>query len=166
MKVCIYARVSKDEHHDDRRFQDPMTQIEECRKWCQAHEHDVVAEYIDKWSGADPNRPAFKKALSEYWTKGYKAIVVWKYDRFTREPMFVAMSYINSLRSKKVGVISITEEWFNTSVDNPMAELVMAIMSWASAEERRKISERTKAGIARRRAIGQWHGGRPRKVRE
>jgi hypothetical protein len=35
--------------------------------------------------------------------------------------------------------------------DNPMSELTMAIMAWAAAEERRKISERTKAGIQRRK---------------
>jgi DNA invertase Pin-like site-specific DNA recombinase len=38
-------------------------------------------------------------------------------------------------------------------------------MTWVAGEERRKISERTKAGIAQRRAIGQWKGGRPRKER-
>ena len=46
-----------------------------------------------------------------------------------------------------------------------MAEVVLAIMSWAASEERRKISERTKAGIARLKAKGQWKGGRPRAVR-
>ncbi|KKL91780.1 hypothetical protein LCGC14_1891350, partial [marine sediment metagenome] len=41
--------------------------------------------------------------------------------------------------------------------------IILAIMSWMAAEERKKISDRTKAGIARRRAIGQWKGGRPKK---
>jgi DNA invertase Pin-like site-specific DNA recombinase len=90
-------------------------------------------------------------------------IYVWKLDRFSREPMSIVVGRIQKLRERGIGVHSLTEEWLNTSKDNPMSDLILAIMAWAAAEERRKISERTKAGIAQRRAIGQWHGGRPKK---
>jgi len=36
----------------------------------------------------------------------------------------------------------------------------MIIMMWLSAEERRKISLRTRAGIARKKELGEWKGGR------
>lgn len=165
MKVALYARVSKDEDYTDNRYQDPEYQLQAMRDYCKAREWEVAAEYVDKQSGADPNRPEFKKMLmpTESWEKGYKAIVVWKFDRFSREPLFVVMSYVQQLKFHKIGLISMTESWLDTREENPMSELVLAIMSWASAEERRKISERTKAGIRRLRAIGQWHGGRPRK---
>lgn len=162
MKVCLYARVSKDEKYDDNRYQEPENQLVAMRQYCAAREWEVVAEYVDRWSGADPNRPDFKRVMKEYWLKGYQAIVVWKFDRFSREPLFVSLSYIEQLKAHKVGLISMTESWLDTRSDNPMAELVLAIMAWASAEERRKISERTKAGINQRRAIGQYTGGRPK----
>jgi DNA invertase Pin-like site-specific DNA recombinase len=57
----------------------------------------------------------------------------------------------------------MTEVWLDTSKDNPISEVVMALMSWVAAEERRKISERTKLGIQRRKNLGIWKGGRPRK---
>ena len=162
MKIALYARVSKDEKYNDARYQDPENQLILLRKFCQSRGWEVIGEYVDFASGANPNRENFRKVLKEGWLKGYSAIVVWKLDRFSREPMTVVLSYINQLKDSNIGLISVTESWLDTRKDNPMSELVLAIMAWASAEERRKISERTKAGIARRRAIGQWKGGRPK----
>lgn len=165
MKVALYARVSKDEDEKDARYQDPENQLMILRDFCKSKGWDIVEEYVDKSSGADPARPNFRRILKEAWVKGYKAIVVWKLDRFSREPMFVTLGYLEQLKIQGTALISLTESWLDTRSENPMGEVVMAIMAWASAEERRKISERTKAGIARRRAIGQWKGGRPRKQR-
>lgn len=77
--------------------------------------------------------------------------------------MSVVVGRIQKLKQRSIGIKSLTEDWMNTSKDNPMSELILAIMSWGAAEERRKISERTKAGIARLKAKGQWKGGRPKK---
>jgi len=163
LKVALYARVSKDEDAKDARYQNPENQLVILRDYCKAHSWDIAKEYVDFESGANPNRPNFKLAMKEYWTVGYQAIVVWKLDRFSREPMVVVLAYIDHLKRHKIGLISVTESWLDTRIDNPMSELVLAIMAWSAAEERRKISERTKAGIAQRRAIGQWKGGRPKK---
>ena len=56
----------------------------------------------------------------------------------------------------------MTESWLDTSQEG-ISDMVLSIMSWAAAEERRKISERTKAGIQRRKNLGIWKGGRPKK---
>lgn len=165
MRVALYARVSKDEDEKDSRYQNPENQLKALREYCGHREFEIVAEYVDMASGADPNRPQFINVLKEAYTKGYKAIIVWKLDRFSREPLFVTMSYIERLRIQGTALISMTEQWLDTRSDNPMTPLVLAIMAWASSEERRKISERTKAGIRQRRAIGQWKGGRPKKCK-
>ena len=72
------------------------------------------------------------------------------------------MAYIKQLKERGIWLKSITESWLDTSQEG-ITDIILAIMSWAASEERKKISDRTKAGIARRRAIGQWHGGRPKK---
>jgi len=72
------------------------------------------------------------------------------------------MSYIKQLKDRGIWLKSMTESWLDTSQEG-ITDIVLAIMSWASAEERKKISERTKAGIARKRAEGKWKGGRPKK---
>lgn len=164
MKVALYARVSLDEGKDDRRYQEPENQLEPLRRWAESQGWPVTEEYIDRGSGADPNRPAFKRMLSDGMQLKFSSILVWRWDRFSREPMWVAVGRVQRLRERGVGIKSLNEPWLDTGKENPMGDLVHSIMAWAAAEERRKISDRTKAGIARRRAIGQWKGGRPRNV--
>jgi DNA invertase Pin-like site-specific DNA recombinase len=163
MKVALYARVSLDEKSDDKRYQEPENQLVPLREWAARQGWEATGEFVDRASGANPNRPEFRRMLQEGSMRRFEAILVWKLDRFSREPLLSTLNYLRELRNRGVAVKSMTESWLDTGVDNPMAELVLAIMAWAAAEERRKISERTKAGIARRRAIGQWRGGRPKK---
>lgn len=164
MKVAIYARVSLDEKADDRRYQEPENQLQPLREYCRAREFVVTKEYVDKASGGDCNRPNFQKMLSDAHQRVFDAIIVWKLDRFSRERMSNTLNYLQNLKRSGVGVVSMTETWCDTTKDNPAGDLILAIFAWMGAEERRKISERTKAGIAMRRAIGQWSGGRPKKV--
>lgn len=171
MKVAIYARVSKDEHEKDNRFQDPENQLIALRKYCESKDYMIVKEYVDRKSGAEANRPGFREMMDHAQLKFFDAILIWKIDRFSREPMYVVMGYINKLKKMNVGLISITEGWLDTRKDNPVSELILSIMAWFSAEERRKISERTKLGIARKKENGTYRGGKrgkdkkPRRVR-
>jgi len=164
MKVALYARVSLEEgDKNDRRYQEPENQLEPLREWAKQKDWEIIREYVDRGSGADPNRKDFKLMLNEAMMMRFQTILVWKMDRLTREPLFIAVGRIQKLKERGVGIMSLTEDWLNTSSENPMGDLILAIMSWAAAEERRKISERTKAGIQRRKNIGQWKGGRPPK---
>jgi DNA invertase Pin-like site-specific DNA recombinase len=164
MKVALYARVSLDEtNKEDRRYQEPENQLVPLREWAKSQDWVIVDEYTDRGSGADPNREEFRRLLHDAMTMRFNLIVVWKLDRFSRENMNQVVGRIQKLRERGIGIRSITEDWVNTSKDNPMGDLVLAVMAWAAAEERRKISERTKAGIQRRRNLGVWKGGRPKK---
>ncbi|MFQ5406295.1 MAG: recombinase family protein [Candidatus Micrarchaeia archaeon] len=161
MKVALYARVSKDEKADDHRFQNPENQLEPLRKYAESFGYEVVAEYVDKCSGANANRPQFRKLLQNAMLRRFVGIIVWKLDRFSREGIIPTMSYIKRLRERQCWLKSMTETWVDTK-DEGITELVMSVMAWSSAEERRKISERTKAGIQRLKKRGKWKGGRPR----
>lgn len=163
MKVSIYARVSMEEtNRESRRFQDPENQLKPLRDFCKSFKYQIVEEYIDKMSGANPARPEFRRMMADAMLRRFSGIVVWKLDRFSREGIIPTMSYIKKLKDRGIWLKSMTESWLDTQ-DEGMTDLVLAIMSWASANERKRISERTKAGIARLKAIGQWKGGRPKK---
>lgn len=167
MKVVLYARVSMEETNDkDRRYQEPENQLEPLREWAKAQGWDISGEYVDRGSGADPSRREFRRLTSDAMQRKFNCILVWKLDRFSRETMSVTVGRIQRLRERGIAIKSLTESWLDTSADNPISEVILAVMSWAAAEERRKISERTKAGIRRLRAIGQWKGGRPKGKRE
>jgi DNA invertase Pin-like site-specific DNA recombinase len=164
LKVALYARVSLEEgNKDDRRYQEPENQLEPLREWATRQGWEIIGEYVDRGSGADPNRKRFRDLLQDAMMMRFNTILVWKMDRFSREPLFTVVGRIQKLKERSIGIRSLTEEWLNTSADNLMGDLILSIMAWAAAEERRKISERTKAGIQRRRNIGQWKGGRPKK---
>ena len=163
MKIAIYCRVSREEtDKTNTRFQDPTNQLYPLREWAERMGWEIINEYIDRGSGADANRPQFKQMLNDAMLCKFKDILVWKFDRFSREPMFTAVGRIQKLRTRGVGIKSLTESWLDTSKDNPMGDLILSFMSWAASEERRKISERTKAGIARKKAKGEYKGGRPK----
>ena len=162
-KVAIYARVSLDEQNkDSRQFQDPENQLKPLRDFCKSLGYEVVKEYIDKMSGANPARPDFRKMMADALQRRFSGIVIWKLDRFSREGVIPTMSYIKRLKDRGIWLKSMTESWLDTGQEG-ITEIVLAIMAWAASEERKKISERTKAGIARKRAIGKWKGGRPKK---
>lgn len=164
LKVALYARVSLEEgNKEDRRYQEPENQLEPLRKWAAANNWEVVAEYVDRGSGADHNRPNFKQMLNDAMLLKFKSILVWKLDRFSREGISHTLAYIQRLQSRRCALKSMTETWVDTSGDNPMGEFLLAVFSWVAAEERRKISERTKLGIQRRKNLGIWKGGRPKK---
>jgi DNA invertase Pin-like site-specific DNA recombinase len=162
MKVALYARVSMDEHEKDKRFQDPVNQLEPLRDFAKSFDYEVVAEYVDKMSGANPARPDFRKMMQDALMRRFSGIIVWKLDRFSREGIIPTMSYIKQLKERGIWLKSMTESWLDTNQDG-ITDVVLAIMSWAASEERKKISERTKAGIARKRLAGKWRGGRPKK---
>lgn len=162
IKVCLYARVSLDEAAESRQFQDPENQLVQLRDFCKAMGWEVTKEYIDKMSGANPARPNFRAMMQDAMLRRFQGIVIWKLDRFSREGIIPTMSYIKQLKGRGIWLRSMTESWLDTSQEG-ITDIVLAIMSWAASEERKKISERTKAGIARRRKLGTWKGGRPKK---
>jgi DNA invertase Pin-like site-specific DNA recombinase len=163
VKVALYARVSMEESDKDEiRYQEPENQLQPLREFAKSYSYEVVGEYIDRSSGSNPNRPQFRQMLQDGAMHRFSGIIVWKLDRFSREGIQSTLAYIRQLKERQVWVKSMTESWMDTSQEG-VSELLLAIFSWVAAEERKKISERTKAGIAQKRAIGQWKGGRPKK---
>lgn len=164
MKVALYARVSMEETDDkDKRYQEPENQLQPLREWAHSQGWEIMGEYVDRGSGADPSRKEFRRLTSDAMQRKFNYILVWKLDRFSRETMSVTVGRIQQLKERGIAIKSLTEGWLDTSDDNPVGEVILAVMSWAASEERRKISERTKAAIRRLRAIGQWKGGRPKR---
>ena len=153
MKIAIYARVSKDEVASDGSLQDPMNQLIPLRKYCEAMNWTISKEFIDRVSGGTSNRPQFQAMLGEVRQRHFDLILVWSLDRFSREGMTNTLAYIKQLRQYKTGLKSMQESWLDTQQEG-VADLLLGIFSWVAAEERRKISERTKAGLAKLKAQG------------
>jgi DNA invertase Pin-like site-specific DNA recombinase len=152
-KIALYARVSKDETSSTGQLQDPENQLQPMRKFCEAMNWEISKEFVDRASGGSANRPEFQSMLSEVRQRHFDIVLVWALDRFSREGMTNTLAYIKQLKEYKTGLKSLQESWLDTSQEG-VAELLLAIFSWVAKEEKRKISERTKAGLAKLKAKG------------
>ncbi len=159
-KVAIYARVSKDEASSDGKMQNPENQLIPLRKFCESMGWTVSCEFIDFSSGGDSNRPEFQKMLGRVRQKHFDIILVWCLDRFSREALMNTLSYIKQLKKYNTSLKSLQESWLDTS-DDGVGELLISIMSWVAYQEKKRISDRTKAGLARKKSEGVKLGRHP-----
>jgi len=155
MKAAIYARVSTKD-----KGQDVQNQLMQLKRYAAAQGWEV-AEYIDHESGKHSDRDAFRKMFAAAAAREVDVVLVWALDRLTREGVWVTFDHIRKLTSYGVQFESLTEAHFRTT--GPAGELMIAIAAWIAKQERARISERTKAGMARVMAQGK-HVGRPKAV--
>jgi DNA invertase Pin-like site-specific DNA recombinase len=84
--------------------------------------------------------------------------MIWAIDRFGRS-MTANLGDILELDRVGVQVVSVRETWLDTG--GPVRNLLIAIFSWVAEQERARLVERTKAGMAAARRSGA-RIGRPR----
>jgi DNA invertase Pin-like site-specific DNA recombinase len=160
-RVAIYARVSTDD-----RGQDPENQLCALRAWCISTSYPIVGEYVDQVSGAKgaDKRPEFARLMADAHQRKFDLVLCWALDRFSREGMIPTVLHLQRLAAAGVGFHSYTEPLLST--DNEMVrDIVLAVMAGLAKQERIKLAERTRAGLARVREKGSRSGkaiGRPR----
>jgi DNA invertase Pin-like site-specific DNA recombinase len=140
--------------------QDPENQLIELRRYAATQKWDVV-EYVDRATGKNSDREALQTIFRDASQRKFDILLVWSLDRLSREGVWETFEHIRRLRQSGVEFESYTEAHFRTT--GPAGELMIAIAAWIAKQERTRISERTKAGLARARLKGHI-GGRPAKV--
>lgn len=111
------------------------------RVYADSSDCEVIAEYQETESGkSDENRPKLREALDLCELTGAKLVIA-KLDRLSRNVAFLA-----NLMESSVQFVAC---------DNPQAnELTIHILAAVAQEERRAISQRTKAALAAAKAHG------------
>jgi DNA invertase Pin-like site-specific DNA recombinase len=156
-RVAIYARVSTGD-----RGQDPENQLRQLREWWRQMEHPVVREYVEHENGG--KGVEYRKQLGAMFAgaarREVNLLLVWSLDRFSREGMAATIGHLQRLSSHGVSFHSFAEEHLST--DNELVRnILLATLSSLAKLEREKISQRTKAGLERARAMGK-RLGRPK----
>ena len=157
MRVAIYARVSTDD-----KGQDPENQLRELRAWCVNSGHPITQEYVEHESGRRgvEKRKQFAMLFNDAARRKFDCVVFWALDRFSREGMAQTIAHLQQLTSYGVGFHSYTEPHLAT--DNELVRnILLALLSSLAKVEAQKISDRTKAGMARAKSKG-IKIGRPR----
>ena len=109
------------------------------------------------FTGANIERPALQKLLSDIKEHKIDCVVVYKVDRLSRSLMDFAQ-LLKFFEKHNVTFVSVTQH-FNTN--SSMGRLTLNILLSFAQFEREIISERTKDKMGAARKRGQWLGGRP-----
>jgi DNA invertase Pin-like site-specific DNA recombinase len=157
LRVAIYARVSTDD-----KGQDPENQLRQLREWCARMGYIVTREYVEHENGGKgiEYRKQLGRLFADAARREFDLLLVWSLDRFSREGMAATVGYLQRLSAHGVAFRSLTEEHLAT--DNELVRnVLLAVLSSLAKLERERISQRTKAGLERARAMGK-RLGRPK----
>jgi DNA invertase Pin-like site-specific DNA recombinase len=157
MKAALYARVSKQNGH-----QDPEVQLRELREHCQRKGWEVFHEYVDHGvSGSKESRPQLNQLMTDAAGKSFDVVIVWKFDRFARSAQHL-LKALESFNSNGVAFVSLTE---GIDTSTAVGKLVFTVLGAVAEMERSLIIERVKAGLRKAKATGTRSGraiGSPR----
>jgi DNA invertase Pin-like site-specific DNA recombinase len=156
MKVAIYARVSTDD-----KGQDPLNQLLELREFAARQGWTVVREYTDEATAKNGERTGFKDMWADVGKHRFDLLLFWSLDRLTREGTYKTLTYLRRLTDAGVKFKSYTEQYIDSL--GAFSDAIIGVLAAVAAQERIRISERTKAGLARTRAQGT-RLGRPAKA--
>ncbi|MGO9835182.1 MAG: recombinase family protein [Polyangiaceae bacterium] len=154
-KCAIYLRVSKTNGSQSVDNQRP-----EVEQLARARGFEVVHVYEEHASAAK-HRPEHERLMKDAKRGAFDVLIVWALDRFGRS-MVGNLADVLELDRIGVTVVSVRESWLDTG--GPVRSLLIAILSWCAEQERLRLIERTKAGLATARRKGK-RLGRPRAER-
>ena len=135
-------------------------QVELCKEYVRVHYGDAavnkVIVYEDEgFSGGNLNRPDFKKMMDAARKRKFKAVIVYRLDRISRNVSDFA-GLIEELARLDISFVSIKEQ-FDTGT--PMGRAMMYVASVFSQLERETIAERIRDNMHELAKTGRWLGG-------
>lgn len=123
--------------------------------------------YMDKQSGKDFNRPAYKRLMEKI--KEGDLLVVKSIDRLGRNYEEILEQWRYITKEKKVNIKVLDMELLDTGRDRDLtgtliSDIILQILSYVAQTERENIRQRQAEGIAAARARGVRFGRMPHMV--
>lgn len=155
-RIAVYSRKSR----FTGKGESIGNQIEMCREYIRNHFGEDALNQIDifedeGFSGGNLQRPNFQKMMTGIRAEEYRAIVVYRLDRISRN-ISDFTGLVDELTKLDVSFVSIREQ-FDTST--PMGRAMMFIISVFSQLERETIAERIRDNLHELAKTGRWLGG-------
>lgn len=132
-------------------------QLRDLREYCRARGLEIVAEYVDRISGAKERRPGLDALMDAARKRRIDLALVWRFDRFARSTRHLIQA-LDEFRALGVGFVSF-QEAIDTST--PMGVAMFTIISALAQLERSTLRERIMGGLRLARAKGRRPGPRP-----
>jgi|SRR6267143_1089670 len=154
MKIALYARVSTKD-----KGQDTENQLVQLREFAAKQGWTISREYVDRETGSKSDRAEFQRMFEDASKRKFDLLLFWALDRLSREGALATLNHLSRLESHGVAFRSFTEPYFDSC--GIFKEAVVSIVATLAKQERVRLSERTKAGLAVARSKGRQIG-RPR----
>jgi DNA invertase Pin-like site-specific DNA recombinase len=154
MKIALYARVSTKD-----KGQETENQLVQLREFATKQGWQIAREYIDRETGGTSDRAEFQVMFADANRRRFDLVLFWSLDRLSREGVLETLQHLNRLTGCGVGYKSFTEQYLDSC--GIFKDAVIGILAVIAKQERVRLSERTKAGLAIARSRGRQIG-RPR----
>lgn len=160
--VCaIYTRVSTAEGLEQE-FSSLDAQRESAESYILSQKSEgwcILPDRYDDagYTGANTERPALQRLLTDIKENKINCVVVYKVDRLSRSLLDFS-KLLEFLEQHNVAFVSVTQH-FNTQTS--MGRLTLNILLSFAQFEREIISERTRDKMGAAKMKGKWIGGRP-----
>lgn len=157
MNAVLYLRVSTTK-------QEAANQEHQLRALCEARGWTIDRVYEDVVTGGErlqADALAWNDLQHDLRTGRVRLVVFWAWDRLTREGGEAAFAIMGQWKQWGARWESLQEPYLSSGADGATAELLLPIIAWIAKQERKRLSERTKAGMARIKQLTGKHMGRP-----
>ncbi|SMC00646.1 Resolvase domain [Hymenobacter roseosalivarius DSM 11622] len=151
MRAAIYARVSTRD-----KGQDNENQLRELRAFAERSGYSIYKEYCDQESGGKADRTQFQLLFKDAHQRRFDVVIFWALDRFSREGVTETLNYLQKLSFAGVQFKSFTEQYLDST--GHFKDAIISILATIAKQERVRLGERTKAGLAKAVAQGKKLG--------
>jgi DNA invertase Pin-like site-specific DNA recombinase len=150
MRSALYARVSTSD-------QSTEMQLTALRQYVDRRGWNLCQEYVDQgFSGSRERRPALDRLMGDARRQAFRAVVVFRFDRFARSVSHLARA-LDEFRALGIEFVSLHEA---VDTSTPMGRAMFHIAGAFAELEREIIRERVKAGLANAKRRGKRLGRR------
>ena len=143
--IALYARVSTKDQG-----QELETQLQPLRDWVAAQGRDDFNIYTDQASGADLDRPGWRRLSKDWRTGVIDTVAVLRLDRAFRSVVDMH-NVLAELEGRGIRFAAITQP---IDTGTPVGKLLITVLGGVAEFERDMISERVKEGLARAKRQG------------
>lgn len=142
MRVAIYVRVSTSSNG-----QDYENQVQVLKEYSEKMDYCIFKVYADEVSGGSADRPQFKQLFVDAAKRKFDLVLFWSLDRWSREGTRATIKYLEQLEQYGISYKSYTEQYIDSC--GIFKDVVISLLSTLARQEKIRISERVKAGLAR-----------------
>jgi DNA invertase Pin-like site-specific DNA recombinase len=151
MRCALYARVSTRD-----KGQETGNQLIQLREFATQQVWELTHEFVDHESASRSDRPQFQEMFRLASQRKFDVLLFWSLDRLSREGVLQTLNHLNRLASYGIAFRSFTEQYLDSC--GIFKDAIIGIMATLAKQERLRISERTRAGLATARSKGKRLG--------